>query len=64
MLNLAALHFRFGHTDLALTAVRETIRIAQQNGDHTCVAFALSWMHQLLAKSGVSLSRRSALGVA
>jgi anaphase-promoting complex subunit 5 len=52
-LNLAALHYRFGHSDLAMTALKETIRIAQQNGDHTCVALALAWMHQLLAKTGV-----------
>jgi hypothetical protein len=53
VLNLAALHFRFGHTEMALTALHETIRSAQQNGDHVCVAYALAWLHQLLAKNGV-----------
>lgn len=57
VLNLASLHFHFGHLDMAMAAINETVRIAQQNGDHVCVAYALAWLHQLLVKSGVSSSR-------
>ena len=53
VLNLASLHFRFGHMEMALAAINETVRIAQQNGDHVCVAFSLAWLHQLLARTGV-----------
>ncbi len=51
-LNLAALHFRLGHTALAFAAINETVRVAQQNSDHLCVAFALAWLYQLLARAG------------
>lgn len=58
VLNLASLHFRFGHLDMAMAAINETVRIAQQNGDRVCVAYALAWLHQLLMKSGVRGSGR------
>ena len=51
-LNLAALHFRLGHTALAFAAINETVRVAQQNADHLCVAFALAWLNQLLIRAG------------
>jgi hypothetical protein len=51
-LNLAALHFRLGHTDLAFAAIGETVRAAQQNSDHACMAFALGWLSQLLTLTG------------
>lgn len=51
-LNLAALHHRFGHTALALAAAQEAVRVAQQNADHLCVALALAWLYQLLARRG------------
>ncbi|KAM3572265.1 hypothetical protein VYU27_005705 [Nannochloropsis oceanica] len=50
-LNLAALHFRLGHTALAFAAINETVRVAQQNADHLCVAFALAWLNQLLVRA-------------
>jgi len=40
--------------EMAMVAINETVRIAQQNGDHVCVAYALAWLHQLLVKAGVS----------
>jgi len=51
-LNLAALHLRLGHTDLAFAAIGETVRAAQQNSDHACMAFALGWLSQLLTLTG------------
>jgi hypothetical protein len=51
-LNLAALHHRFGHTALALATAQEAVRVAQQNADHVCVALALAWLYQLLARRG------------
>eukprot|EP00516_Mucochytrium_quahogii_P001486 CAMPEP_0203746888 /NCGR_PEP_ID=MMETSP0098-20131031/2193_1 /ASSEMBLY_ACC=CAM_ASM_000208 /TAXON_ID=96639 /ORGANISM=" , Strain NY0313808BC1" /LENGTH=897 /DNA_ID=CAMNT_0050635141 /DNA_START=129 /DNA_END=2823 /DNA_ORIENTATION=+ len=47
VLNLAALHYQFGHRREAMLAIQETVRVAQQNGDHVCVVFALSWLYRL-----------------
>lgn len=47
VLNLAGLHFRFGNIDEALQAIRETVRVAQQNNDHACVAHALAWLFRV-----------------
>lgn len=46
-LNLASLHFDFGHFRSAEDALKETIRVAQQHQDHCCVALALAWYLQL-----------------
>ena len=47
ILNLAALHFRFGHLNLAAAAIDEAVRVAQAGRDHACVTFALSWLHHI-----------------
>ncbi|XP_014787767.1 anaphase-promoting complex subunit 5 [Octopus bimaculoides] len=46
-LNLAALHFSFGHKEQAIAALREAIRMAQENNDHLCLQHALVWLHRL-----------------
>lgn len=46
-LNLAALHFRFGHRDESLVALREAISMAQETNDHVCLQHALSWQHRI-----------------
>lgn len=46
-LNLAGLHFRFGHKEEALTALQEAIRMAQETNDHVCLQHALSWLHRI-----------------
>ena len=43
-LSLAALHHTFGHVTEALSALQESVRIAQQQCDHACAAFALAWI--------------------
>lgn len=44
-LTLAAVHFRFRHSDCAELALAETVQIAQQRGDHQCVTYAMAWLH-------------------
>lgn len=72
VLNLAALHFQFGHRYEAMLAIQETVRVAQQNGDHVCVALALAWLFRLAVGNGDqnarqlldrSLDRAQALGL-
>lgn len=46
-LNLAALHFRFGHRDESLAALKEAISMAQETNDHVCLQHALSWQHRI-----------------
>lgn len=46
-LNLAGLHFRFGHKEEALAALQEAIRMAQETNDHVCLQHALSWLHRI-----------------
>ena len=43
-LNLARLHLSFGHRQLALQAIYEAMRSAQQNEDNVCLAHALLWL--------------------
>jgi len=52
VLNLAALHFEFGHRRESMLAIQETVRVAQQNGDHVCVVLALTWLFRLASSSG------------
>lgn len=52
VLNLAALHYQFGHRHEAMLAIQETVRVAQQNGDHVCVVFALTWLFRLASGAG------------
>jgi len=43
-LNLASLHARFGHHDLAMCALKEAITLAQEADDHLCLLHALGWL--------------------
>jgi anaphase-promoting complex subunit 5 len=43
-LNLAALHSHFKHTDLAISALKEVIMLAQDANDHVCLQHALAWL--------------------
>mmetsp|Transcript_7381 Transcript_7381/g.11723 ORF Transcript_7381/g.11723 Transcript_7381/m.11723 type:complete len:753 (+) Transcript_7381:132-2390(+) len=45
--SLAGLHYRFGHIDNALQAINETVRIAQSNNDHACLAYGLAWLSRI-----------------
>lgn len=46
-LNLAALHFRFGHKNESMAALREAMSLAQEANDHVCLQHALGWLHRL-----------------
>lgn len=46
-LNMASLHYRFGHRKEALAALQEAIRMAQEFNDHICLQHALSWLQRL-----------------
>jgi tetratricopeptide (TPR) repeat protein len=52
-LNLASLHYRFGHYDAALQCIQETIRIAHQKNEHECLALALAYLFRLADRSGL-----------
>eukprot|EP00808_Paulinella_micropora_P029548 g10793.t1 len=47
ILNLALLHYKFGHLDRTIPCLLETVRIAQQNADQTCLAHALALLAQV-----------------
>uniref|UniRef100_A0A3Q3L3W3 Anaphase-promoting complex subunit 5 n=1 Tax=Mastacembelus armatus TaxID=205130 RepID=A0A3Q3L3W3_9TELE len=51
-LNLASLHCRFGHYQLADLALQEAIRIAQESNDHVCLQHCLSWLYTLEQMKG------------
>lgn len=51
LLSLAAMHAHFGHSTQALTALNETVRVAQQAGDAACLAHALAALCGLLANT-------------
>ncbi|KAJ8038977.1 Anaphase-promoting complex subunit 5 [Holothuria leucospilota] len=46
-LNLASLHYRLGHTNEAILALKEAIQKAQEANDHVCLQHAMSWMYRL-----------------
>lgn len=46
-LNLAILHTHFNHRKEALTALQESIRIAQESNDHVCLAHGLRLLYKL-----------------
>lgn len=50
VLNLAMLHTRFGHRQLALSCLRESIMLAQEVGDRECIELAENW-RQFLGNS-------------
>lgn len=52
ILNLAILYFGFGHCDQAVRAIQETVRIAQQNNDHTCLMHALALLCRVAQEKG------------
>ncbi|EGC30511.1 hypothetical protein DICPUDRAFT_83564 [Dictyostelium purpureum] len=51
VLNLVKLHYHFGNFEESYLALREAIRIAQERGDHSCLALADHWLARLLKKS-------------
>lgn len=46
-LNLAILHSQFGHKNEALQSLKESIMLAQENGDRVCLDLAQSWLSYL-----------------
>ncbi|XP_072399918.1 anaphase-promoting complex subunit 5 isoform X1 [Diabrotica undecimpunctata] len=46
-LNLAILHYHFGHIEEALAALRESIKVSQEANDNVCLQHALSWLYRL-----------------
>lgn len=52
ILNLGILYFGFGHFDLAVRAIQETVRIAQQNNDHNCLMHALALLCRVAQDKG------------
>lgn len=46
-LNLASLHYRFGHKDEAMAALSEAIGMAQDSNDNICLQHALGWLQRL-----------------
>lgn len=78
-LNMAFLHASFGHRDLALTALRETVALSGEAADHICLQESLAWfchleenvhmrlkmMERLISKCGESnLHYLASLGLA
>jgi len=45
-LNLALFHSRLGHTEEAVSAIREATRMAQEATDHTCLQHVLSLLYR------------------
>ncbi|XP_071820415.1 anaphase-promoting complex subunit 5-like [Apostichopus japonicus] len=54
-LNMASLHFRLGHTNEAVLALREAIQKAQEANDHVCLQHAMSWMYRMSPDEEVDL---------
>ncbi|CAH1158814.1 unnamed protein product [Phyllotreta striolata] len=46
-LNLAVLHYHFGHVEEALAALKESIQISQEANDNVCLQHALSWLYRM-----------------
>ncbi|KAF7285981.1 hypothetical protein GWI33_008285 [Rhynchophorus ferrugineus] len=46
-LNLAILHYHFGHMKEALASLKESIKIAHEANDNLCLQHALSWLYRL-----------------
>jgi hypothetical protein len=55
-LNLAVLHFHFGHMEDAVQAIQETIRNAQERSDDECLTYSLFWTFQFINSCPPSLS--------
>eukprot|EP00040_Diaphanoeca_grandis_P015828 m.81238 g.81238 ORF g.81238 m.81238 type:complete len:722 (-) comp25399_c0_seq1:87-2252(-) len=57
-LSLAALHHRFGNKEEAIHAIKETVKIAQENLDRLCLQHALGWLTRLVeGPSSLELAR-------
>ncbi|KAL0490589.1 anaphase-promoting complex subunit Apc5 [Acrasis kona] len=52
-INLAALHFQFGHHESSLRSIRESIRIAQSKNEQECLAISLSFLFRLADADGM-----------
>ena len=48
LLELGSTHVRFGHINEALMAINETVRVAQQHNDNTCLTYALALLCHVL----------------
>ena len=49
-LNLAAFHSRLGHTEEALSAIREATTMAQEASDHVCLQHVLSLLYRTVSR--------------
>ncbi|XP_033223750.1 anaphase-promoting complex subunit 5 isoform X2 [Belonocnema kinseyi] len=58
-LNLAALHAQFNHKDVARSALKEAIMMAQEAGDNVCLQLAHAWMYHLTDEKKGPLIERS-----
>ncbi|KAL1815141.1 hypothetical protein ACET3Z_017715 [Daucus carota] len=54
LLCLGMMHFHFGHPKQALEVLTEAVRVSQQNGDDTCLAYTISAICNLLSEIGIS----------
>ncbi|OQR87017.1 anaphase-promoting complex subunit 5 [Achlya hypogyna] len=50
-LNLVGLYAAFGYREEALSALHETLRVAQNKRDGVCIAYALAWDMQLFPEA-------------
>ncbi|XP_045463070.1 anaphase-promoting complex subunit 5 [Harmonia axyridis] len=60
-LNLAALHYHFGHYDETLASLKEAIKLAQDANDNLCLQHAMAWLHRLLIKHNDRITEHSLL---
>eukprot|EP00475_Leptophrys_vorax_P001209 TRINITY_DN1064_c1_g1_i4.p1 TRINITY_DN1064_c1_g1~~TRINITY_DN1064_c1_g1_i4.p1 ORF type:complete len:692 (-),score=153.96 TRINITY_DN1064_c1_g1_i4:4235-6055(-) len=61
VLNLALLHYSFGHIDASKEAVLEAIRIAQQVSDTDCLSQAVVLLYRIMLKAGDSAAAAALL---
>ncbi|GBP89152.1 Anaphase-promoting complex subunit 5 [Eumeta japonica] len=59
-LNRAAMHFQFGHKDMAMESVHEAMLLAQEAGDAACLAHIAAWA----ARAGSPTARGALLPAA
>ncbi len=52
VLNVALLHFRFGHLDLCLQSIHECAHLAQQQKDNVCLLHAMALLCRLAVVQG------------
>ena len=56
---LGALHYVFGHLEQARLSIDESMRVAQQYGDHRCVTFSSAWIQRMESDVGTISSDAS-----